>query len=143
VQYIGFDLPENALIQDYYLSCAFTGGAFTLLPNFELPKVKIKADLIINLGSLSEMPRETILEYLKQIDRIGRLFFFHENLAGERGDSLHGIPISEFPQLTSFTQVSSSISRWPRYQGTSYPCEERVFIHKSKLLKAYEATNSE
>jgi putative sugar O-methyltransferase len=58
IRYIGFDLPENLLLQDYYLSCAFPKRNATLLPNFELPDFDIKADLIINIRSLSEMLRE-------------------------------------------------------------------------------------
>ena len=133
MRYFGFDLPENLLLQNYYLSCAFPSHNVTLLPNFELPDFDIKADLIINIRSLSEMLREAIVEYHKQIDRIGRLFFFHENLSGKRADLFHGIPGSEFPPLTKFNKVSSSDSRWPRYRGGSYPCQEHLFLHRSKL----------
>jgi putative sugar O-methyltransferase len=133
IKYIGFDLPENILIQDYYLSCAFPEQAFTLRPNFDLPYLNLKADLIINIRSLSEMPLETILEYHRQIDSAGRLFFFHENLSGDRADQLYGIVSSQFPQLKNFRQVSSSVSRWPRYQDGPYPCREHLLIHRSRL----------
>lgn len=153
VKYIGIDLPENLLIQSYYLTCAFpelkvmlysenTGKLsldktleydIILLPNFMLPQIDSKlAHLIVNTRSLSEMTMETIIEYHKQIDRIGRLYFFHENIFKTRRDTLHGIPISKFPKLDNFVLLSRSESRWPRYQKDSpYPCQETLFIHKS------------
>jgi len=157
VKYIGFDLPENVFLQSYYLSCAFpklniliydkSMTALThntiekydiiLLPNFMIQEVEsYVADLIVNVRSLSEMPVATIGEYYLQIDRLGRLFFHHENIFKNRLDGLYGIPSSEFPTLSNFILVAESESRWPRYQKDSaYPCHEYLYIHRSRLWK--------
>lgn len=150
--YIGFDLPEVTLLQSYYLSCAFPdaklliyyagmqaieleGYDIAILPNFMLPKLPEGiADLVINVRSFAEMPAETIAEYTQQVDRFGRLFFFHENIYKQRGGTLHGIPSSDWPEMKSFVQLASSESRWPRYAGSSdYPCRENLLIHRSIL----------
>lgn len=151
IKYIGFDLPENILIQTYYLSCTFPNrriftyqkdstpinrelldrNDIVLLPNYELPRVEsLIADLIINVRSLSEMSHETITEYFMQIDRIGRLFFYHENIYKDRRDGLFGIPSTAFPELRNFKLITASESQWPKYQSDSlYPCRENLFIH--------------
>lgn len=155
IKYIGFDLPENILIQTYYLSCTFPNARIltyqensapldrnllnhydiVLLPNFELPRVESSiADLIVNVRSLSEMSCETISEYLKQIDRIGRLFFFHENIHKARRDGLFGIPSTDFPTLENFISIAASESRWQKHQSNpGYPCQENLFIHCEAL----------
>jgi putative sugar O-methyltransferase len=154
-KYIGFDLPENALVQAYYLSCAFPRARIliyddavttldaslldaydaVLLPNFMLPRMASdSADLIVNSRSLSEMSAETIADYLQQIDRIGRLWFFHENIFKPRGDGIDSIPSSEFPPMANHLIVASWESRWPRYNAASpYPCQENLFLHRGVL----------
>lgn len=156
-KYIGLDLPENTLLQAYYLTCAFpkakiltyTRGMrqldrqtfaahdIVVLPNFMLPAVESAAvDLVVNVRSLSEMPAETIAEYLQQIDRIGRLWFFHENIYKARGDDLFGIPSTEFPPLKQHAPVASAVSRWPRYAAESaYPCKEKLYLHRDVLKR--------
>jgi len=155
VKYIGFDLPENIFLQSYYLKCAFPEANILtyhegissvtrddldsfdiiLLPNFMLPQVELGlADLIVNIRSLSEMPFETIQEYLHQVDRLGPTFFFHENIYKRRLDEFHGIPSSEFPSLQNLSLVAQSESRWPKYQKESgYPCRENLFIHNDRM----------
>lgn len=155
--YIGIDLPENILIQSYYLSSAFPEHKILtydrnltllkkeiirkyniiLMPNFFLPKIEsAAADLVVNAKSLSEMPFDTIEEYFQQIGRLTHLFFFHENLFKNRRDSLHGIPSCEFPVLHDLVQIAESESRWPRYQATRpYPCHENLYIHRSVLRR--------
>ncbi len=157
VRYIGFDLPENILLQSYYLSCAFPEASIltydenmrslshdtvakydiVLLPNFMIPHVEpAMADLVVNVRSLSEMPMETIAEYLSQIDRLSRLFFFHENLFNERLDGLHGIPSTAFPALTNHTLAAEKESMWPKYQQDSpYPCHENLYLHRSRVRR--------
>jgi len=154
-KYIGFDLLENTLLQSYYLAAAFphakilTFDAQTsqldpatianydiiLMPNFMVPRMEARsADMILNVRSLSEMSAETIAEYHRQVDRIGRLWFFHENIFKPRLDEHFGIPSTRFPQLKNFVGVASSESRWPRYRGLSYyPCAENLFLHRSAL----------
>lgn len=157
--YIGFDLPENTLLQAYYLTCAFpeakiltyTKGMQQLdretiaahdiivLPNFMLPAVEsAAADLVVNVRSLSEMPAETIAEYLRQIDRIGRLWFFHENIYKARGDGLFGIPSTQFPRLDQHAPVAAAVSRWPRYGANSgYPCQENLYLHRGAIKRSF------
>jgi hypothetical protein len=157
VRYLGFDLPENVLLQSYYLLCAFPGARvltydaglatvrretladydFVLLPNFMLPEVESSsADLVVNVRSLSEMPVETIDEYHRQIDRLGRLFFFHENIFKDRSDGWYGTPSTRFPALENFVRVAKSESIWPRYQRDSgYPCHENLYIRRSVLRR--------
>ncbi len=162
IKYIGLDLPENILLQTYYLSCAFPGASILtysknfsrldrttisnydiiLLPNFVLPDIESStADIIINIRSLSEMASETIAEYIHQIDRIGRLFFFHENIFAPRQDKLWGIPSSEFPALDNFILIAASESRWPKYKlGTAYPCQENLHIHRHAIRAPTSST---
>jgi putative sugar O-methyltransferase len=157
IKYIGLDLPEHLLIQTYYLSSIFPDAKiFTygkdsspidrnilehydivLLPNFELPRIASGIiDLIVNVRSLSEMPYNTISEYYMQIDRIGRLFFFHENPFKGTIEAMNNrIPTSEFPGLKNFIQVTSSESRWPKYQRNSYlACQENLYIHRHSCM---------
>ena len=155
VKYIGFDLPENLLIQGYYLSCALPQlkiltydkkmDALTwdhikkydiiLLADFMIREVESDiADLVVNVRSLSEMPVTTIAEYYQQIDRLGRFFFFHENIFKNRSDGYYSIPSSKFPALNNFLLVAESESRWPKYKSDSpYPCHEYLYIHRSRL----------
>jgi putative sugar O-methyltransferase len=154
-KYIGVDLPENSLLQAYYLSCAFPRARvlvfgkdtptldrstldahdIILMPNFMLPQVPSRAaDLIVNSRSLSEMSAETVEEYLRQIDRIGRLWFFHENIFKQRGDGVRSIPSTDFPELKNYQLIAASESRWPRYnQHSPYPCRENLFLHRGAL----------
>lgn len=155
VTYIGLDLPEASFLQAYYLASTLPHLKIrtfqsaderitsemlqeydvVLMPNFMLPQIDAGVvDLALNIRSLSEMPAQTIAEYLAQLDRIGPLFVFHENLSRERKDGLHGIPSSEFPALKNYVQVTEAESRWPRYDRSSgYPCHENLFLHRSAL----------
>lgn len=150
---MAFDLPEALLIQSYYLRCAFPELRMltyerqmpalsdelleqldvVLLPNFMLPETAAGvADLVVNVRSLSEMPAATIEEYLRHIDRIGRLFFFHENLCKERPRGRFGVPTTAYPPLANHALIAESESIWPRYQGnSSYPCHQHLFLHRS------------
>ena len=154
VKYIALDLPENTMLQSYYLACAFpksqiltysSGMELTkdaidahdiiVLPNFCIDDIPDSScDFVINIRSLSEMPMETIREYVTQIDRIGRLWFFHENLFTDRTGELFGIPSTQFPELANYVGIAFSKTRWPRYmEGRSYPCAENLFIHRHVL----------
>jgi hypothetical protein len=150
VRYLGFDLPENLLIQDYTLSVAFPGARILryspaidtlrrslfeeydviLMPNFMLPRAEAGlADLVINVRSLSEMGADTVAEYFAQIARLCRRFFFHENLSAPRLDGYFGLTCDSFPSLPGFIQVAAHESRWPRYQRDSaYPCREELYL---------------
>jgi hypothetical protein len=159
IKYIGFDLPENILIQTYYLSSIFPNARLytyqednhpldqerlnkydiVLLPNFELKRTDpLIADLIVNVNGLSGMAYETVLEYFKQIDRLARLFFYHENLRSSRKDGRFGIPSYAFPPLKNFVQIYTSESRWPNYKNSAnYPLQENLFIRRSVIYSQY------
>ena len=152
--YVGFDLPENATLQAYYLQAAypdkkvltFSEGLkltreliaeydIVIMPNFMIAEMPdMSTDLVVNVRSLSEMPEETIAEYFRQIDRIGRLFFFHENIYKARRGKWHGITTNKFPALPGFFKLIEADTRWPRYDGTTaYPCHEHLLVRKSAL----------
>jgi len=100
-KYINFDLPEVILIAQYFLMRDFPDKKFLLygeneeneisdeainkhdvilMPNFVLPNTADRAvDLFINTGSLSEMDYHTVKEYITQIARITKRYFFHDN----------------------------------------------------------------
>jgi putative sugar O-methyltransferase len=154
-KYIAFDLPENILLQGYYLQCAYPEARIMcysassiiydeividdfdiiLMPNFMLPKMPQSiADLVVNIRSLSELPIDTIRAYISEIDRIGKLYFFHENIFKSRLDGLSGVPVPDFPGLTNFCHVYEAESKWPRYgKSSDYPCREYLYMHRSLI----------
>ncbi|MFH0861123.1 MAG: putative sugar O-methyltransferase [Candidatus Altiarchaeota archaeon] len=136
-KYIDFDLPEVLLVAQYYLMNAFpekkillfgeTEGMdisfntldkydIILMPNFQLPRLAPdSADLFINVGSLSEMDYSTIEEYLSQITRICKLYFFHDNSedAEPKGGGHIEVPASKFPiSKNAFKRIYKSKSLW-------------------------------
>jgi len=135
-KYIGFDLPEVLVIAQYYLMIAMPDKRFLLygengqeyisqanishfdvilMPNFQLPEmVEGSADLVISTNSLAEMGVEVIEEYFKQIGRICRRYFFHEdsNKATPKGNNSYEVPASEFPILAGFKRLYKTKSLW-------------------------------
>ena len=121
IKYINFDLPEVLLIAQYFLMKAFPDKKFLLfgengyhkiceetiknydiilMPNFALPDLGDRtADLFINTGSLSEMDYHTVEEYVNQIARITKTYFFHEN--------------SDRPSLINFGHIEVMSSKFP------------------------------
>ncbi len=155
LRYVGIELPEKMLLQAYYLRSVFPDSRIfsydgsgwpknaedydvILLPNYVLPGVPSSyADMVLNFRSLPEMSLATITEYIRQIDRIGRLFFYHENIYKARGDGGHGIPTVDFPPLSNFTLIFSAESRWLKYGAQSpYPCHENLLIRNEVLEEA-------
>ena len=138
VKYIDFDLPEILLIASYYLMNAFPDKSFLLfgdagnnnpvtsecineydvilLPNFSLPQLASNSvDLFINTTSLSEMDYHTVAEYISQIVRTCRLYFFHVNSDRETPKKYGHIevPTSRFPVPADiFQRVYKSNSLW-------------------------------
>jgi hypothetical protein len=109
-KYIDFDIPEVGMVAQYYLMMTFPEKKFLLygetqedltkellnqydiimMPNFVLPRLASQSvDLFINTASLSEMNHNTVKEYISNIARVTKRYFFHEN--SERAVSLrHG-----------------------------------------------------
>lgn len=96
--YILLDIPEMLIISSYFLMVALPDKKFLLygenapnntnldqfdiilMPNFVLPKLRDETvDLFFNESSFSEMNRETVEEYVCQIERICRKYFMHIN----------------------------------------------------------------
>lgn len=103
VRYVNFDLPETLVIAAYYLLKIFpnkkmllydgrakltrsvlTSYDICLMPNFALPDLESDScDIFYNTFSLSEMPYTTIEEYIRQIERVTRGYFLHNNVDRE------------------------------------------------------------
>ena len=92
IKYINFDIPEIVAIISYFLMLAYPNKKFklfsenigdadiTLMPNFEFPKLKDNSvDIVFNSHSFIEMDDYTILEYIKQINRVCKRYFLHIN----------------------------------------------------------------
>jgi hypothetical protein len=137
--YIGIDLPENLLVASYFLMVSqptkrvllyesaeqpldaetLAQYDIVLLPNFMLPAIDAASvDVFTNFISLSEMNYETIAEYLRQVDRVCRGYFYHENLL-DNGDNYEFYPVPAFPELVNFTPISSAPSRWSFFSPNS------------------------
>jgi putative sugar O-methyltransferase len=143
VRYIGVDLPENVVIQSWYLTRCFRqlkvafndisavdGGAdAVILPNWSLREIQpLKVDFVINVHSFGEMSRETLNAYFQQLERINPEWIYHENIAWERSDGLYGLPSTDYPLLTRYRLIASNESRWPRYnRHSAYPCRENLY----------------
>lgn len=137
--YIDFDLPENLLVESYFLSMAFPEKKIlyygmvplrldadvlseydiVLMPNFMLPHLSdLSIDMFVNTISLSEMEYETISEYLSQIGRCCRHYFYTENLA-DFNFSYKNYPADFFPVPSAFREIMTAASRWPHFSFTS------------------------
>jgi hypothetical protein len=143
VRYIGVDLPENVIIQAWYLSRCFrhlnvkfddpsaADGSVDaeILPNWALRAIRPpRVDLVVNVRSFGEMRRETLEAYFAQLERINPKWIYHENIGAERGDNLYGVPSTEYPLLKRYCLVASNESRWPRYnRHSAYPCRENLY----------------
>lgn len=108
--YLDFDLPETLMLGAYYLLCAhpdkkillygeepLTASALetydaVLMPNWAIDQFPaMRADLVLNTFSLSEMPPDVISEYIRQIERICSGYFLHNNMDRE-GVQQYGHP---------------------------------------------------
>ncbi len=137
--YMDFDLPENLFVASYYLSMAFPdkrilyyegaekdltaevlgGYDIVLMPNLMLQRLADRTvDMFVNTISLSEMDYETIVEYLKQVQRCTKKYFYQENLA-DFNFSYKSYPADFFPNLDGFVELMTGPSRWPHFAFTS------------------------
>lgn len=118
VKYINFDLPETLVLAAYYLLNNFPDKKIflygevlfnndtveqydiLLFPNYMVEKFKEKSiDVFFNSFSLSEMPRDVNKEYIKQIYRLTKSYFLHNNMdrKGVVNRGFERIPASEYP----------------------------------------------
>lgn len=148
VHSINFDLPEVLMISQYYLMMSFPEKKFLLyddardktsisqkdvrsydvilLPNFCLPRLDdLSVDVFANTHSLSEMSYPTVEEYVKQISRVTKKYFYHENseVAQEIGYKFKETISSRFPvppELFRLEYKTKAIWNEPRYQEFLY-----------------------
>ena len=149
--YINFDLPENLIVSSYYLSMAFPDFNILyyqspdqildeqllneydilLMPNYMLPKLDDHSvDCFINTISFSEMEIGTVREYFRQMERIGKKYVYHENLACRPG--YRGYPVSVFPRINGFSEQFKAISRWKGFDAYSgnHVYHEQLFVRQ-------------
>jgi putative sugar O-methyltransferase len=150
LRYIGLDLPENLVLQAWYLgnavpasrvefSSALEGAensspGAALLPNWAIEHLKLsKLDLVINVRSFGEMTYATLGAYFSQIRRLSPTWIFHENLSGPRKDRIYGVSSTRYPLLEGYRRVISCESRWPKYNHASpYPCREELYLRANE-----------
>ena len=85
-----------------------------LLPNFMIPELQENsANVFFNSRSLSEMSRETVIEYSKHISRFTKDYILHEN--ANLPDPTYGdhieIPSYDF-KFEEFNKVYTKYSPW-------------------------------
>ena len=117
--YIGFDIPETLFIAAFYLGKSFPGRKIfwfsepcylsadllrqydiILMPHYMLPRLADHSvDLFHNAISMSEMSFDTISEYMRQIHRTARQYFYHVNIdkTGIMKRGHERVPGSRFP----------------------------------------------
>jgi putative sugar O-methyltransferase len=130
--YLDFDLPEVVALESYYLLSAFPERAILLygeapldeqtlerfdlllMPNFAIAQLPPRSvDLVINSASLSEMHRPTVEQYIADIGRVSRRFFFHDNSDEPVSvGATHEIPASSFPIPHGFRMIREQQSPW-------------------------------
>jgi len=146
IHYVDFDLPEILLLAAYWLCSTLPERRIALYgeepaqtvlanienydavlyPNFCLSLLSQKCvDIFVNTHSLSEMNPETIHEYLGQISRTCRKYFFHENSDKPYHTLGHTeIPASSF-EIEGFRLLNKAMSPW-RAGGGRY----REFLYE-------------
>lgn len=148
IRYVDFELPEVLLCASYWLCSVLPDRKIALYgegnpdevlanldrydavlyPNFCLPKLADRSvDLFVNTRSLSEMSRDTVDEYLGQINRTSKTAFLHENSDIPLVQKGHKeVAASSFP-LGDFRLLSKTPSPWRAGVGRyfEYLCERR------------------
>jgi putative sugar O-methyltransferase len=148
--YIDFDLPENLLIESYFLSTCFPNKRIMiyedgckldnntlqnydiiLMPNFMLPELEAYSiDMFVNTISLGEMEPNIIIEYLNQIARTTKRYFYHENLCMMPHRDW-GFPLQLFSVSDNFKELMSGFSRWTFFNlDTTYIVKENLYMRK-------------
>ena len=148
VKCCNFDLLEVLAISQYFLMMAFPEKQFLLfgepgsegrltakilsdfdvilLPNYKLIDLdENTVDLFLNFHSLSEMDQITIDEYIQQITRVTRGYFYHENSTSARNIGYGKLEISaeEYPVSPSafaFVYKKNAIWGEKRYMEFLY-----------------------
>ena len=160
INYYATDLPENLILQKYFLSSCFKrwekiklcqspedvvigdfdgeNGCVKLLPNYLIDSIPDNYfDLIINFRSFSEMPRITSDKYIKEASRLSKYLIYHENLYTKRRGVLHGISSEDFAEIDGFKRKYKRFSVWPRYgRNSAYPCAEYLYEKTTRIISS-------
>lgn len=132
ITYIDFDIPEMLAIATYFLMAAFPEKRFLLygegnldsrtfeqydiilMPHFTLPQLENETiDLFFNQRSFSEMDGKAVMEYIHQIERIGRKYFMHINHSkiftwDQGGNHTEHLPCTKMkPDMKLFKKIYS------------------------------------
>lgn len=156
ITYIDFDLPETLLVEGYFLARSFPGrrvymydgttpeltpallAAYDifLLPTFMLPRLPAASvDLFVNTISFGEMSLPIVDNFLTQIDRVTRKFFYHENLCDLNFDyENYSADFFHIPE--SFKEVFTAPSRWPVFGPGSnhHSFTEHLYIKRGRVF---------
>jgi putative sugar O-methyltransferase len=157
VKYVCFDLPETLMVSSYNVLMSFPDkkiGLFTdfmqagniskndiqkydiiMLPNWCIEWIESGAfDLFINIGSLSEMDLPIIDNYIRNIERICKGFFYtvNRNVNNVEEFGVKDIPVEKFPFSKIVEMVYSgydvaSDNFHSRY-GMNYRCNYWEYI---------------
>jgi hypothetical protein len=135
LRYICFDLPEVLIKAAYFLTSALPDKRvllydevgtrrltaellaqydIVLMPNFKIRDMpEMSADLLVNTRSLSEMGKPAIDDYMREMGRITRRYFLHENSSEAAVWYGHAeIPASAFPVPATFRRIYTQKSPW-------------------------------
>jgi hypothetical protein len=146
--YLNFDIPETLILSAYFLNKAFPdknilfydGQEYItledinkydiiLMPNFILKRAPdLSVDIVVNTRSFSEMPVETIREYMLQINRICRKYIYHDN--ANYSSHPNEIPAHSFPIPSSFGLLTKVKSVW--YGGHSVQNRFVEYLYERK-----------
>jgi putative sugar O-methyltransferase len=157
VKYVCFDLPETLMVSSYNVLMSFPDkkiGLFIdfmqagniskndiqkydiiMLPNWCIEWIESGAfDLFINIGSLSEMDLPIIDNYIRNIERICKGFFYtvNRNVNNVEEFGVKDIPVEKFPFSKIVEMVYSgydvaSDNFHSRY-GMNYRCNYWEYI---------------
>jgi len=131
--YLGFAIPDTLILSMYFLKKALPDKKILtyqnqeiitmddidnydiiLMPNYMLKNIPdLCTDIVINTRSFSEMPLETIKEYMVQIDRVCRKYIYHDN--ANYKSHKYETPADEFPIPSSF-RLLTKVKSVCRYQ---------------------------
>lgn len=144
VTYIIIDLPEMLITSTYFLMASLPEKKFLLygeeelmdvqgkldqydiilMPNFMLPQLGDKTvDLFFNSFSFSEMNSITVKEYLRQIERICRIYLMHVNHSAkfvwyENGKKYVNLPANQvIPDPKRFKKIYQRNHRFGRLKS--------------------------
>ena len=156
--YIDFDLPETLTVAAYVLAKEFPDRRvriydaqtppltqamldaydIIMMPTYMLPTLQESTvDLFVNTISFSEMSPAIVQNYLAQMDRVTRRFFYHENLADVHFEleefDFENFSTDFFRVPESFVRLYSAPSRWPYFgqESQSHVFYENLYIKKT------------